>query len=467
VRLLVAAGADISATNAKGFDAAALATSAACDPSADPSDEATARFEDILVRLWHHESGGQQAWGRSRSMLLHTISSAPASVPMRRLLALGALLRRCGCDDAATAAETAGAERASVIAARRGWTTLAALLRAPQPPRSCCLCIRRPVEGHPPAEVLLHEAGAVRRPQLSAEPPRLRQATLLAFRSPDEALRSNRRQPADTSLSTAEAEEAELAEAVAEERAVSAIGGRPRERWRTYRWLGNIDCDPSTDDSNETLSMHGLRALRHMLAQMPPPTESLAQAIANCAPNAMGGAYGYGRGAAGPDPGPGPGGQFAGGAQPTAFRQRRRSIVDEGDASLEVIELTPPPGARLLHDVHLQMLEELLGPVAMMQDDCDGGGGSLGDRPWSVYVETSHAAPTPPPTATDGSAIVAEVFSVDTPLLLAFAAQSRTQADLLEALDASGDEFMGDEDEEEDEADASRLKREGPTSSLS
>lgn len=546
VRLLLAAGADAGARNAQGLDAAALALSGALSEGGDHGDAATAAFEALLLRL-----------PRSDSALQHRIASAPATIPLRRLLSLAATLRRCGYDDAA---EPGHFELPSLIAERFGRPALAALLRAPRPTPSCLLCLRKPVETDPPALLKLREGGAVQRPQLALESTQLRADVMRAMRSPDEAQRSRSvNQDSDPVTAAAAAEAAEQA---AEEAAAAAIGGA-RERWRAFRFVGELPCmDGVADRPVPLIRPEGWRMLRTVTEGRRGAAgdgEALAATIASClgtSTSGQGGVQGGVQGGSGGDEAQtvdieggegggsganvgGVGGGDSDAHRLTAYVQRRRwteiLVTAEQDevrgmkggheggsvrsaaatasrrapsanaasARIDVVEIEPQRGAPLLHDTHLELLLEALGPNALLDDEggmggldglgfLSGAGGSGGiattqeagslqtSRPWCFYAEAlewpaalqrpAAAGATPPSVAealaTEGPkrmgaawSATAEVFSLDAPLLLAFAAEQATHAALAaraESEDAIEDDVDVEEDLYDDEDELAR-----------
>ena len=181
-----------------------------------------------------------------------------------------------------------------------------------------------------------------------------------------------------------------------------------------------------------------------------------------------------------------------------AYRQRRR--WSDGVERLEVVELAPQTHTPLVHDIHLAMLREVLGAAALDDDDDGGGGGGGGVRPWAVYAEdlayhspgaamedaaesaaasaaaaaaaasmagtgvtagvaasaAASAAAAAAAAAAEAEAVewaaTAEVFSLDTALLLAFAAESaerRRRHEVAELRDEEGLAMEESEDEAE------------------
>ena len=599
VRLLLAAGVDSGALNSQGLDAAALCVSAACTPHADAStadastatsatyvasgaavtsvtssvtsarrgaaeDSATAQFEETLARLAssHAASASLSApvslsagWGALHGELLPMLAGAPATVPYRRILALASLLRRCGCEDAPPVGRPPAA-RPSAIAARRGLTALAALLRAPTPASACVLCVRRPLERPPPTQIILREGGAVLRPHLASEPPRLRRATLNAMRSADEAqhLSSHLTSPSgpgeqgrggrDSTASAAAAAAVAAAEAAAEEGAAEAVEG-VSERWHTFdlacelpaeiRQIGR-DCDEISMSHGETapesaaqMASVAASRLHEALASRPTSArESLAHALAAAQRDAPhqpprpthpnsgnGAANGSGaRTVLSPASALLPSASAAAARRLPSYRQRRRwgdavwgTIAlgggggrerDErsggageggggggdggggggGDVTrVSVLELEPQMGAPLLRDAHLDLLRQVLGPEALGEIAHDGNEAHASQQrqPWSVYVKQSLGGGGGEDGGErrggggggggawsgDGGGggewiASAEIFSLDTPHLLAFAVEADAEAGMMSALSdafsgAHEGEEGGEEEEEEDE----------------
>ena len=170
---------------------------------------------------------------------------------------------------------------------------------------------------------------------------------------------------------------------------------------------------------------------------------------------------------------------------------------------VDVVELEPQRGAPLLHEAHMELLMEALGPTALRGDDDDEeeeeeedgreeaaaaasssplNGASTRDhswprgrtpaapqapplpvRPWSVYAEALEwpaSLPLPLPSGDPGEAVgaggaggaggwnaTAEIYSLDTPLLLSFATEHGVHA----ALAARGEDDDDDDDDEEEE----------------
>ena len=465
VRLLLAAGANPLARNAQGLDAAELAISAATTDGGDFGDGATARFERVLFHL--HTYGvavggnggdGGSEWASQHNRLLHRLAAAPRSVPLRRLLSLAALLRRCGCSDMSVVLPDGGrAERPSAVATRHGRPSLAAIFRAAQPAARCLVCLRRPVESAAPPTILLHEGGAANaRPSLSCESVRLRRDALRTFRPPEEAHRPSGMSLVEARSASTEHAVSELGETLAEEAANSAIGGG-RERWRAFRWIGEIaytdDADGETPFKGE--SKASLRDLRERAYGLARSKEDLATAIMACeravslgGGDAIAAIAAAAAAAAASDAAPAPG------AAQQTYTQRRRwneaLVGGDGDfgnesqvRSVDIVEIEPQRGAPVLHDAHVQLLTELLGPNAFEEiDDAPQA------RPWSVYAED------PIYTAGVGETgvVTVEVFSLDTPLLLSFVAEARAQA-ALAATEQDPDEAEGGEEDDEDDDD--------------
>ena len=508
VRLLLAAGADANARNTQGLDAAALAIIAACAEGGDlTSDAATGRFESILGRLGRATCLRESGDGG----LLHRVAAAPSTVPLRRILGLAATLRRCGCDDAPAAGQP---ELPSVVATRFGRPALAALLRAPRPAPSCLVCLRRPVESESPKRILLHEGALVQRPELRAETDMMRMDVLRAMRSGEESHRAST-VPQGRNGST-DAQVAEAAEAAAEEGAATFVGGA-RERWRSFSLVADLPCTLSTDDDPivSAASLSKLRVLADGTSVR--EREELPVAIARCladaaaeedegvegqalqaspmsevVPQAVRRLPAYrqrrrwlevgvqvpdgssGHGAPALHPGTGASnassnghdasnGQAATGQAATGQASAQAAVVS---AKVDVVELTPQRGAPLLHDAHLELLLELIGPNAL-EDESSSGGDALRDRPWSFYTETLDGLSTLANAHSGGGDeglemglanwnATAEVFSLDAPLLLAFAAEHGAQVSLAAALGRDEDEdedLEGDEDLEPDAED--------------
>ena len=486
VRLLLAAGSDAGLLNAQGLNAASLALSAAFAEGADLDDATTARFEWILERLVAATPQGSAR----RLGLMHTIVGAPRHVPLRRLVAFAVVLRRAGFDDAP---EPAHPELPSLIATRCGRHALASLLRATQPWSRPLLCLRRPVEAEAPIRIVVHE-GAVSRPTLRAEDPSLRLAVLRTMRSSDEAHRASGREAAT------DAAVAEVSEIAAEEAAAAVVGG-PRVRWRSFRLVGELPYDDAGANGSSELpfSAAGLRSLK-TIAEHRPPTEALPAAIMACLQTTLQDSNGS---RVPSEPQSNSAGLLTNRRQPPVYTQRRRwagrsgsnhqpAVVttDEPDAEanghaanghrthgsrpqdtaaghaprMDVMELEPQRGAPLLHDAHLQLLIETLGPAAI-EDDGDGDMQTAQMRPWAVYAESSaeHAVPPALVSMASSSATqeggdwsaTAEVFSLETPLLLSFAVDAQEQASLAAAMgeDEDNDDDDDDDDDGEDPAD--------------
>ena len=480
VRLMLAAGADPLALNERGMDAAALAIDGACEGSGinDLSDAATQRFEDCISRLVaaHAALSPANDWAASHHHLLHRLASAPHSVPLRRLMVLAALLRRCGCDDtpikhARSTPEAAlpQQELASSLAERASRPVLASLLRAPPPPAVCLLCMRCPHERAAPTRLAVEEGGAVPRPRLRGEPSAVRRATCLAMRSAEEALNSSSITTTATDAATRDSSEADAADGAA-----AAIGGG-RVRWRMYRCVGELAAP------GDALNEGALLPLRGTFAQRAPFRESLEAAIASCVQ------------AAPPAPPAPPATRVA--APPgtaaarrlPAYGQRQRWHESFG-ASIDVIELQAQPNAPLLHDAHLELLRGVLGSGALDEADEDAkgakgelagelqGGPTHASRPWTVYTEDLSSIAQPLGSAAGGSLTlgagdaaggwqaVVELFSIDTPQLLVFAMEAGRPAGL--AGGSSDDEAEdGDDDGEVDDQEDALMRAFGTSSS--
>ena len=160
------------------------------------------------------------------------------------------------------------------------------------------------------------------------------------------------------------------------------------------------------------------------------------------------------------------------------------SSAGEGDAGaggggVEVLEVEPQRSTPLLHTAHLELLREVLGRDAIEREDDESGG-----RHWAIYAED--LTRRLPHEGEDGGAggaggagegggegggvgccghgeeggtgegwqAVAEVFSLDTPLLLAFATEASTRR-AHEAVDAAMHEAhaQGHDEHEEDDDD--------------
>ena len=557
VRLLLCAGADADVLNCRGLDALALAVGGACASEANFGDAATAAAEELLACL-----AAASCAPRPSGKLLHILAAAPAQVPMRRLLALAALLRRCGCEDDDDGAGSPAHGAASARAMRHGRSTLAAVLRAPPPAPFVLALVRRPLEGTAPPSLLLLE-GARETPELEAEPAALRQATLLAMRSADAAtLQGGGGVPgiavgggggAAEQWEMSPAAAAAAIEADAAATAAAALLGGGRRRARAYRWIGEVAA-PSADEPFPNLDLlqplvMATAAARRQACRSPDLAQACARALAlasladtttdgamvgaaaadACAaatgllPNAFPAASAGAAALADEMPTPAPAmpatpssaTSATSAATPAsaasaalaamaataaarggraAYRQRRR--WSDGVERLEVVELAPQTHTPLVHDIHLAMLREVLGAAALDDDDVGGGGGGGGLRPWAVYAEdlsyhspgaameaaaesaaasavaAAAAASTEGTGVTEGAAAsaaaaaaaaaaeaeavewaaTAEVFSLDTALLLAFAAESaerRRRHEVAELRDEEGLAMEESEDEAE------------------
>ena len=141
-----------------------------------------------------------------------------------------------------------------------------------------------------------------------------------------------------------------------------------------------------------------------------------------------------------------------------------------GSGVVEMIELEPQYGAPLLRDAHLDLLRQLLGAEAMESGEAEA---TQHEQPWAVYVERMSgagvgSAATPGDPAldmSDGSVDAqpgacgsgaeeangwhasAEIFSLDAPMLLSFAADHEAEAGMLRAAaDAFDEEDLVDDD---------------------
>lgn len=479
VRLLLTAGAPVAALNKKGLDPLTLALSAACAEEADHGDVQTASWERILTLLDAASARTSDArpvalpFRRDGSRLLRMLAAAPAAVPLRRLCALCALLRRLGCaDDSPDASDEGHDERASVVAARRGRHTLAALIRAPMPPRRCLVCIRQPLEGASPDSICVLE-GAIDRAPLETEHEGLRRAVLLTCRPAEHALRDHHQ--AESALENEAAAEAETA---AYDSATAAIGG-VRRRWRAFRLAGDL---PPGDGEDELPSRAALTAVVSAHASARAAIAAAGDLLGEQISHACGTAHH----ALEPQSAEPDGSAAAEAAAATRgltayYRQCRRWIdVDLGDgdgdgtpagtkgrcadSAIEMLELRPLTSAPLLHDTHMQMLREVLGADAIDEDD-DGR-----HRPWSIYAEDlsvsspaelrsaphrpkvepqacKHSGTTAMGNEKGGWHAAAEVFSLDTPLLMAFAAEEAERA--LHMAVADSEDSAAEEEEEE------------------
>jgi len=577
VRLLLCAGADADALNCRGLDALALAVGGACAPEANFGDAATAAAEELLACL-----AAASCAPRPSGKLLHILAAAPAQVPMRRLLALAALLRRCGCEDDDDGAGSPAHKAASARAMRHGRSTLAAVLRAPPPAPFVLALVRRPLEGTAPPSLLLLE-GARETPELEAEPAALRQATLLAMRSADAAtLQGGGGVPGiavgggggaaeQGEMSPAAAAAAIEADAAAT--AAAALLGGGRRRARAFRWIGEVAA-PSADAPFPDLAMlqplvMATAAARRQACRSPDLATACARALAlasladtttdgamvgAAAADACAAATGQAHCTASPATAPLPdtspatsaGAAALADEMPTpapatpatpasatsatsaatpastasaalaamaataaarggraAYRQRRRWSDDA--ERLEVVELAPQTHTPLVHDIHLAMLREVLGAAALDDDDDGGGGGGGGVRPWAVYAEdlayhspgaamedaaesaaasaaaaaaaasmagtgvtegiaasaAASAAAAAAAAAAEAEAVewaaTAEVFSLDTALLLAFAAESAERRRRHEVAALRDEEGLAMEESEDEGEDGARV----------
>ena len=491
VRLLLSAGVDAGAFNAQGLDAATLCVHAACRD--DGGDAATARYAEILSRLAAAHSQPKPVtaatpasataapvprsvgWGALHGALLRQLADAPRAVPLRRLLALCAQLRRCGCHDHSEPGRSLS-ERPSAIAAQVGRASLAALLRAPPPAPTCLLAVRRPIERPSPRYIYVHEGGAVSTPHLVAEPTRLRRATLSALRPPEEGHRS-----AEDLARSGPAAMAAI-EQMAEHAALDKLGGGPVERWRCYELAGELPPEAMPYDNGAPHVTPAVTKVLSDAVQMRygARREPLASALAACRqehtapPHALAAAAASDR-------------------RVPKYRQLRRwgddtwgtvelkvsaaDGVHAATATVEVLELAPQFGAPLLRDAHLDLLREVLGPGAL--EEADDSPSQQQVQPWGVYVErlcgsgapgtpndaaspldVSDAPQTTTPPGGEGWYAVAEVFSLETPMLLSFAAEDDAESammrELAETLDEDDDDLAfatavaaDDEDDEE------------------
>ena len=325
--------------------------------------------------------------------------------------------------------------------------------------------------------IRVHEGGGRCRPQLECEPPRLRRALLRAMRSPEEAHGSR-----ESILRSQDPAAAEAAEAALQEAILATLGGGVRERWRTFELVGEMPAATTPmlqtgsgeedggmviaggapEEAKATLcaagaaKRHGageplaeaIAACKQPPPQAPPPQAQQQPASANAAdllaamPAQARSTYRQSRRwgddmwghlrLVAPPPGAANGSGGGGGG---------------GGATLvEVVELKPEHGAPLLRDAHLDMLREVLGSAAMAAaaGGVDEEEEEEDTQPWGVYREVLGDA-----REVEGWEATAEVFSLDAPLLLAFAAEAEAHASMLAALTA---EEQDEEYEDDDEA---------------
>ncbi len=404
VRQLLAAGASVDARNSRGLGAAHLAVNAACHAPA--GDEATAAYEAVLRCVAAAgaslarpsppaaKDGADGAEPRAEPTLLASLACAPAETELRRLMSMAAALRRCGCNETGGGGggeEEGGEEEgegsgeggppeelASALAMRRGRASLAALIRSPPPPPTPLLCMRVPMEKPPPSTVVVYEGG-VDCPELAAEPPALRSAVLSATcPSADEA-----------SMGAGEAQGGPDREAQAEEEATKKVGGAVVKR-RLFRLAAREL--PPTDEGAPPDLVQAVRVAR------------AAVWAGRVAATASAG----GAGEAVPP---------AGEAVPTRlpqYKQRRRWVEEE----VELIEVRPSFDAPLLHQAHLAMLREALGDGFDAEGVVDA---PPAERPWCLYTEEGGGG-------FGGAEAAVKLFSLDAPLLLAFAAEHEAEA---------------------------------------
>ena len=470
VWLLLSAGVAAEPLNNKGLDAMSLAVSAVCSTDVEATDEVTARFERTLAHLAAAATPASAQRSVDRG-LLHTVAAAPQAVGQRRLMSVAAALRRHGYDDNY---HDAAHGSAADLATRCGRRALAALLRAPPPARLSLLCVREPIEESAPESIVVAE-GALDRPSLGAEAVRLRHAVLRAMRSVETAMAGDHApRPLAVPVPNMAADSAESAAAMAEEEmvaaaAAAAVGGG-RRRWRTFRRLAHLPPSAGNDDvpAREELlpCLRQATFARAAAIRTRPPADVLAYALlegskttpATCSAAALAtGRVTYRQHRRWSDGGdPASGVELPGG---TGY----------GTEQIEVIELVPQAGVPLLHDIHLELLRGALGDTLsevlnkeFTAEAAEVGGAAGGRRQWVIYAEDLTAvAPDHgsggggggsgggkggaggggslaemeemgvksewPASGSTGGApwhAVAEVFSLDTPLLLAFAGEA-------------------------------------------
>ena len=424
LRLLLAAGTPETARarNRRGLGAIDLAVCGACaapaaaeppppasDDAAAATDAQTARFDEavrVLAAELTDGSGRLPPGAAETPSPLHVVACAPPQVGARRLAALAATLRRVGLDggddataDAAAAADGAPPPASAAAAAeRRGRAELAALLRAPTPPRGPLVALRVPYEGGAPSTLTVVE-GAIAVPPLDAEAPELKHA--LASRS-RAALGRQGVQGGGGAAADGDADGGLAAEALATatEEAVARAGGVAR-RERRFALLAEVSPDAKGALKPAAVDAAIRRAAKRAGKRPPPPS---AAALARAAQEAVDGAAAAAAGAASETP-------------PVRYRQSRRW----SSATVEVVELTAAKGAPVVRPQHLAMLREAFGGT--LPDDLLEADEARG---WALYEEEVNGAAAGAAAGSadggvgGGAPAVAEVFSLDAPLLLAF-----------------------------------------------
>ena len=455
LRLLLAAGPETArARNRRGLGAIDLAVCGACaapaaaepppqsDDAAAATDAQTTRFDEavrVLAAELADGSGRLPPGAAATPSPLHVVACAPPQVGIRRLAALAATLRRAGLDDggggdddapAAAAADGAPPPPSAAAAAeRRGRAELAALLRAPTPPRGPLVALRVPYEGGAPSTLTVVE-GAIAVPPLDAEAPELKHA--LTSRS--RAALGRQGVQGGGAAADGDADDGLAAEALATatEEAVARAGGVAR-RERRFALLAEVSPDAKGALKPAAVDAAIRRAAKRAGKRPPPPS---AAALARAAQEAVDGAAAAAAGAA-----------AAAAPPPVRYRQARRW----SSATVEVVELTAAKGAPVVRPQHLAMLREAFGGT--LPDDLLEADEARG---WALYEEevngaTGGAAAGSADGAVGGGApAVAEVFSLDAPLLLAFLSAPAGGDDEMEA-GGDGDADGGEEGEGEGE----------------
>ena len=209
-----------------------------------------------------------------------------------------------------------------------------------------------------------------------------------------------------------------------------ARAGGVARRERRFALLAEVSPDAKGALKPAAVDAAIRRAAKRAGKRPPPPS---AAALARAAQEAVDGVAAAGAAAAAEPP-------------PVRYRQSRRW----SSATVEVVELTAAKGAPVVRPQHLAMLREAFGGT--LPDDLLEADEARG---WALYEEEVNGAAG----AAAGSAVgavgggapaVAEVFSLDAPLLLAFLSAPAGGDEEMEA-GGDGDADAGEEGEGEGE----------------